>query len=115
MATRADAGSVSEDRTQVQAIVPLVLVLVVLVGGTLVARRRGYRVGGDVVVRCREGHLFTTIWIPGASFKAVRLGWVRLQYCPVGQHWTLVTPVGDSDLTDEERRFAEQHHDTRVP
>jgi hypothetical protein len=26
-------------------------------------------------VRCRRGHLFTAIWIPGISFKAVRLGW----------------------------------------
>jgi len=25
---------------------------------------RGYPLGGQVVVRCREGHLFTTLWIP---------------------------------------------------
>ncbi len=42
--------------------------------GTIVARRRGYPLGGNAVVRCRQGHLFTTIWIPGASLKAVRLG-----------------------------------------
>lgn len=28
---------------------------------------RGYRMGGNLVVRCRKGHLFTTIWVPGAS------------------------------------------------
>src|SRR5665213_1734793 len=66
---------------------------------TLVARRRGYNMGGNVVVRCRRGHLFTTIWFPLASFKAIRLGWTRFQRCPVGKHWSLVTPVKDSDLT----------------
>ncbi len=82
---------------------------------TLLARRRGYRFGSNVVVRCRKGHLFTTIWIPGASLKAVRLGWVRWQRCPVGPHWSLVKPVKDSDLTDEERATAEARHDVRIP
>lgn len=79
------------------------------------ARRLGYKLGGNVVVRCRRGHLFTTIWIPGASLKAVRLGWARAQRCPVGKHWTLVTPVKDSDLTEDERRIAAAHHDVRIP
>ena len=86
-----------------------------LIGGTLVARSRGYNIGGEVVVRCREGHLFTTIWVPGMSFKALRLGWLRLQRCPVGENWTLVTPVRDSDLTDDERRIAEQYRDVPIP
>ena len=91
-------------------------VVVVLVGGTIVARRRGYSgLGGNTVVRCRQGHIFTTIWIPGVSLKAIRLGWARLQRCPVGQHWSLVTPVKDSDLTDAQRRTAEQNHDVRIP
>lgn len=76
---------------------------------------RGYGLGGNVVVRCRQGHEFTTIWIPGASFKAVRLGWTRLQRCPVGGHWTLVTPVRRSDLTDEGRRLAGERRDVRIP
>jgi hypothetical protein len=92
-----------------------VVVVVLLVVGTLVVRRRGYAMGGDVVVRCLQGHLFTTIWLPGGSFKAVRLGWWRLQRCPVGGHWTIVAPVRDSDLTDQERWFAEQHRDVRIP
>jgi hypothetical protein len=98
--------------------VPIVLVLAVLViygVATLIARGRGYKLGGEVIVRCREGHLFTTIWVPGISFKAVRFGWVRLQRCPVGNHLTLVTPVRDEDLTDAERRIAEQYHDARIP
>ena len=63
------------------------------------------------VVRCRDGHLFTTVWLPGASFKAIRLGWLRLQRCPVGDHWSIVTPVRDEDLTPEQRRIARQHRD----
>lgn len=86
-----------------------------LVGGTIVARRMGYRVGGNTIVRCRDGHLFTTLWIPGASLKALRLGWYRFQRCPVGNHWTLVKPVKDTDLTAEEREAAEQIHDVRLP
>lgn len=92
-----------------------VLAISSLVGGTVVARRMGYKVGGNTIVRCRDGHLFTTLWIPGASLKALRLGWYRFQRCPVGNHWTLVKPVKDADLTDEERETAEQIHDVRLP
>jgi hypothetical protein len=76
---------------------------------------RGYRFGGKVVVRCREGHLFTTIWIPGASVKALRFGIWRFQRCPVGHHWSFVTPVRKSDLNGRERRFAAKHQDIQVP
>ena len=79
------------------------------------ARRLGYKVGGNTIVRCRQGHLFTTIWVPGASLKSIRLGWARLQRCPVGKHWSLVTPVKDAELTDDERRDAAQHRDIRIP
>src|ERR1700747_659600 len=82
---------------------------------TILMRLRGYRVGGNVIVRCRDGHLFTTIWIPAASLKALRLGWWRVQYCPVGHHWTVVTPVREADLSDEDRRAASEQHDIRIP
>jgi hypothetical protein len=87
----------------------------VLIAVTLIARRLGYNVGGNVVVRCRKGHLFTTLWIPGVKLKAIDLGIARLQFCPVGRHWTLVVPVRDADLTDEERLSAAKHHDVRLP
>jgi hypothetical protein len=93
----------------------LAIVLAAAVPGTLVLRRRGYRFGGDVIVRCRQGHLFTTIWIPLASLKAIRLGWWRLQRCPVGHHWSLVSPVKESELSDEERAAAEAAKDIRIP
>jgi hypothetical protein len=84
----------------------VVAVVAFYVASTVVARRLGYGVGGETVVRCRRGHLFTTIWIPGASLKAVRLGWWRFQRCPIGPHWSLVAPVRAADLGDEERKQA---------
>jgi hypothetical protein len=77
--------------------------------------RRGYGLGGSVVVRCRDGHRFTTIWIPGISVKSLRLGPWRFQHCPVGHHWTIVTPVRKSDLSEQERRVAGEVHDRRIP
>jgi hypothetical protein len=93
----------------------LMIVVAVILLEVVAIRLRGGRVGRNVVVRCKEGHLFTTIWIPGASLKSVRLGWWRLQRCPVGNHWSIVTPVNHDDLTEEEKRLASQIKDTRVP
>jgi hypothetical protein len=73
------------------------------------------RLGGSVVVRCRAGHLSTTIWIPGGSLKSLRLGWWRVQRCPVGRHWSIVTPVRESELTEDERRMASAATDIRIP
>jgi hypothetical protein len=81
----------------------------------VLSRRRGYVLGTSTIVRCRSGHLFTTIWIPGVSLKSVRLGWWRYQKCPVGNHWTLVTPAKVSELTEEELQRAAQHHDVHIP
>ena len=77
--------------------------------------RRGYGVGGNVIVRCHKGHLFSTIWVPGASVKALRLGPRRVQWCPVGRHWSLVTLVRESDLSGRQLRTARAHKDIRVP
>ncbi len=76
---------------------------------------RTHRLGGNLIVRCRNGHLFTTLWIPGASVKALRLGLWRVQRCPVGRHWTIVSPVGDAELSEDERRAARLHHDVGLP
>ena len=82
---------------------------------TLLARRLGYRLGANTVVRCRRGHLFTTIWIPGVKLKAIDLIVARVQWCPVGRHWSLVTPVREANLTAQERLQARGHHDVRIP
>jgi hypothetical protein len=69
----------------------------------------------DRTVRCSAGHLFTTIWVPLASLKAVRLGpRRRFQHCPVGHHWAMVQLVDVSTLTDEQRAAAAAVHDARV-
>jgi hypothetical protein len=89
-------------------------VLSVLVEMSGVWLRAG-RPGGNLLVRCRSGHVYSTLWIPGVSLKALRLGWWRLQRCPVGEHWSIVTPVKESDLTERERRTAREHRDIRIP
>lgn len=77
--------------------------------------RHGYGIGGNVVVRCRKGHLFTTIWLPAASVKSLRLGSRRFQHCPVGHHWSMVKLVRESELSAKERRTAAAHKDIRIP
>ena len=93
----------------------ILIATTVAVGGTLIARRLGYNLGTNTVVRCRQGHLFTTIWIPGIKLKEVDLVVARVQRCPVGNHWSLVVPVRNADLTNEEIQFAREHHDIRIP
>ena len=75
---------------------------------------RGLPIGGNLVVRCRSGHVFTTLWIPGVSFKSARLGWYRFQRCPVGPHWSFVTPVNASKLGARQRIQA-RRLDSRIP
>ena len=98
-----------------KAVRSVVVVAVIIVGTTVVGRLAGYKFGRNTVVRCREGHLFTTIWIPGVKLKAVDLGVARVQRCPVGGHWSLVTPVRERDLTAWQRRRARAHRDIRLP
>ncbi len=100
-------------RSRARRILGAALALDVL--GTLVARALGYGIGPRTIVRCHRGHLFTTVWIPGASVKSLRLGWWRVQRCPVGRHWTLVHPVREARLGRVDRRRAAAHRDVRVP
>jgi hypothetical protein len=110
MARKQKTGQSNGRRTVAVAVAVAVVAI-----ETIGMRRRGYRVGTNVVVRCRAGHLFTTIWIPAVSFKSLKLGWWRFQHCPVGHHWSLVTPVRESELTEEQKRAAREHHDIRIP
>ena len=89
------------------AAVILVVVAVSVAVMNVAARRKGYSIPGKTVVRCSKGHLFTTTWIEGRSFTTVRLGpFTRYQRCPVGKHWSVVHPVKERDLTEEDRRVA---------
>ena len=70
----------------------------------------------DTPVRCSAGHLFTTIWVPLGSLKALRLGWTRYEHCPVGRHWARVTRLEDDPATTEEDfKEAALVHDVRIP
>jgi hypothetical protein len=91
------------------------LLLAAVLAEPIALRARGLPLGGNVIVRCRRGHLFTTLWIPGVSIKALRLGWLRFQRCPVGHHWSVVTPVRPSELAGDELRLARATHDIRLP
>jgi hypothetical protein len=80
---------------------------------TLAARAAGYKLGLNTPVRCRDEHVFRTVWLPGVNLKALDLGIARLQRCPVGGHWSLVTPVRDRDLSPRDRQWAP--HDVWLP
>jgi len=81
----------------------------------LYVTNKGKSRGQDVVVRCGAGHLYTTIWIPTLSLKAVR--WVnkRYQRCPVGKHWAWTERVAKAELTPEVVAEAGKFHDIRIP
>jgi hypothetical protein len=93
----------------------ILLILAALTTEVLPLWRRGYGLGGNVIVRCRRGHLFTTLWLPGISVKSLRLGPWRFQRCPVEGHWSLVTPVPRPELTEDEIRRAGETRDRRLP
>lgn len=88
----------------------LVIAVAMIVGGLLNMFERFER-----PVRCSSGHLFTTIWIPLASLKALRLGRRRMQYCPVGHHWAMVAPADRSTASSEDLENAAAVHDIRIP
>jgi hypothetical protein len=86
-----------------------------VIAETIPIWRHGYGIGGNVIVRCGKGHLFTTIWLPAASLKSLRFGARRFQYCPVGHHWSLVKLVRESELSSRQRRAARGRKDIRIP
>jgi hypothetical protein len=112
---RQEARCHNEKMSRRRNITPVVVVVGVIAGGTVAARLLGYKLGSNVVVRCRQGHVYSTIWIPGVKFKGLDLVVARVQRCPVGKHWSLVVPVREADLTEGERQFARDHHDLPIP
>lgn len=67
------------------------------------------------IVRCDSGALYSTIWLPLISFKAVRFGSARLQRCPVHRRWERATQIDVTALTDDERRRAVSTVDVGIP
>jgi hypothetical protein len=105
----------TETRGRGKRLRSLIFMVVAVAVEALAMRLRGYRMGRNVIVRCQQGHLFTTTWIPGGSLKSLRFLWWRYQRCPVGRHWSIVTPVRETDLSGRQRRAARRHPDVRLP
>jgi hypothetical protein len=96
--------------------IALPIVVVVLIAKVVWSKGRGRpMLSGRITVRCSKGHVFTTLWSPLGSFTSIRLGSSRYQRCPVGNHWAIVKPVNDSDLTDEERQAVGSGDRTSTP
>jgi hypothetical protein len=104
-------------RTSIRWTAGLSATLIVI--GSVAARRHHHRGAGpadgeQTVVRCCAHHLFTTNWTPDSGFTVGRYGPLRFERCPVTRHWSLVTPVGVEQLTEEQREAAAAFHDTRL-
>ncbi|KAH7141034.1 hypothetical protein EDB81DRAFT_799332 [Dactylonectria macrodidyma] len=82
---------------------------------TQVEAKHRYFESYDRIVRCSEGHLYTTVWVPMMSVKAIRLGNRRVQHCPVGSHWSTVVRVQSDELTQEELEKATETTDSLWP
>jgi hypothetical protein len=67
------------------------------------------------IVRCSGGALYSTIWVPLGSLKAIRLGGTRIQRCPVHHKWERTWKVDPSTLTPDERAAAAQIRDVGIP
>ena|ERR1035437_512080 len=94
-------------------VVVLIWVILVMIP-TAITFNKGLRFGKNVAVRCSANHLYTTIWIPSVSLKAVRWGFRRYQYCPVGKHWVWTTRLREPELTSEAIDEASKTHDIRI-
>jgi hypothetical protein len=71
--------------------------------------------GPVVIARCMRGGLFETVWIPLISFKALRLGPLRIQRCPVHRRWEVVQTVDPATLSDAERAEAARYPAEPIP
>ena len=59
------------------------------------------------IVRCERGALYSTLWWPWGSFKAIRLGGTRIQRCPVHHQWEKTQKVDVTRLSPDEITSAE--------
>lgn len=109
---RGKGGAVTSTRRgRPRWLVPLTLAFA---GAVIAPRISTVRRALDTVVRCSSGHLFTTLWFPPGSFKAIRFGRARLQRCPVGHHWAVVRRADQSELSPDDLADAREHHDLLI-
>jgi hypothetical protein len=92
-------------------IIIVVAAIVAFLVGALLARRRTRARREQTIARCRQGHLFVTMWGGRGSFRLFDLGWACIQRCPVGGHLTLVYPVDEATLTSERKKQAKKCRD----
>jgi hypothetical protein len=116
----------------------MILGLLALARTRKTTRSRRARLRGAALVLAGIGGELAAIWL-----RAGRLRWKRRRPLPPespvhhdldprrvgeiappgplaapalpGRHWTLVTPVKDSELSDEQRHEAGEHRDLRLP
>jgi hypothetical protein len=100
-------------------ILPLIIIVVAaflaFVVGAVVAHRKGFKQDGEVVARCSQGHLFTTIWVDRWTWTRFDVGFLKIQRCPVDGRLTVVRPVESSSLTPEGKKVARQVRDSVPP
>lgn len=71
--------------------------------------------GGRKIVRCSQGALYSTIWIPLGSLKGIRLGRTRVQWCPVHHKFERVKRVDPATLSKRELKRAAAVKDIPIP
>ena len=98
-------------RSRPRWLVPLTMAFA---GAVIAPRIAPVRRALDTVVRCSSGHLFTTLWFPPGSFKALRLGKSRFQWCPVGRHLAVVRRVDQAEVSSADLAEAHEHHDALI-
>jgi hypothetical protein len=97
--------------TVLPLIIIVVAALLAFAVGAMVASRKGFKRDGEVVARCRQGHLFTTVWVGRFSWRQLDLGFAKIQRCPVDGRLTVVRPADVSALTPEQKRAAKRVRD----
>jgi hypothetical protein len=63
---------------------------------------------GNRILRCSDGHLFTSTESSRLLLSA-HFGPKRLMRCPVDGKWRMMENVSSKDLTEEQLREAGQH------
>lgn len=67
------------------------------------------------VMRCSQGHLFETPFVPFASLKALRTPTGRVQRCPVCGRMRAVELMLTEELTPRQRAEAHGHRTGPLP
>jgi len=96
-------SSASSSNRRSRRTLGIALGIVAIAFEAMLLSKRGYApFGGRVRVRCRAGHEFQALWIPGVSLFSLRLGPKRFMRCKAGRHWSLVTLIGPDGAGDAE-------------